>query len=380
MGEGKGEGAAFTLAEGATHVGNCANYRKSAFTLAEVLITLAIIGVVAAMTIPTLVANYQEKSWGTAATVFERKLTEAMRVMNANATLAGHSTTESFVNELAKNFKTTKICANDKLQDCFSSEVTYGNEVVDMTKVKKAKHFGQDEWGTEIIGTQFANGTTALIAYNPKCSQDPYSNTITGSDCLAILYDTSAGKTPNVSGKDLRANGNVQSLGGSSCAFEIDGTCFGMPFQANSAHTWNACNSSTYTSTDAEDQAYMQKYGLDYCYPGDDYFAKAAETCGGTSKMAQLSDLATIANYLYDTDIVGEKTDNGSNYDGNTIAFNPTKGSSLGFPSPSFWVWSGEEGSSAKSSAHVRDFYSDDTVWNYDARNRSGGWAVCLGD
>ncbi len=34
---------------------------KSAFTLAEVLITLAIIGVVAAMTIPTLISNYKEK-------------------------------------------------------------------------------------------------------------------------------------------------------------------------------------------------------------------------------------------------------------------------------------------------------------------------------
>jgi len=352
---------------------------KKGFTLAEVLITLAIIGVVAAMTIPTLVANYQEKSWGTAATVFERKLTEAMRVMNANATLAGHSTTESFVNELAKNFKTTKICANDKLQDCFSSEVTYGNEVVDMTKVKTAKHFGQDEWGTEIIGTQFANGTTALIAYNPKCSQDPYSNTITGSDCLAILYDTTGYKTPNTSGKDLRANGNVTKVGGSSCAFEIDGTCFGMPFQVTSAHTWNACKND-FSSEDAEDQAYMQKYGLDYCIRGDDYFAKAAETCGGTSKMAQLSDLATIANYLYDTDIVGEKTDNGSSYDGNTIAFNPTKGSSLGFPSPYFWVWSGEEDSSSRHYAYSRRFYSGNTEWFSYGRLDSYGWAVCLGD
>ena len=34
---------------------------KNGFTLAEVLITLGIIGVVAAMTIPTLVANYQKK-------------------------------------------------------------------------------------------------------------------------------------------------------------------------------------------------------------------------------------------------------------------------------------------------------------------------------
>ena len=39
--------------------------RKGAFTLAEVLITLGIIGVVAAMTIPTLMTNYQKKSTAT---------------------------------------------------------------------------------------------------------------------------------------------------------------------------------------------------------------------------------------------------------------------------------------------------------------------------
>ena len=53
--------AAFTLAEGATHVDMSGNIRRVAFTLAEVLITLAIIGVVAAMTIPTLITKYQEK-------------------------------------------------------------------------------------------------------------------------------------------------------------------------------------------------------------------------------------------------------------------------------------------------------------------------------
>ncbi len=40
--------------------GDCAT-RKAAFTLAEVLITLGIIGVVAAMTLPTLIQNQQEK-------------------------------------------------------------------------------------------------------------------------------------------------------------------------------------------------------------------------------------------------------------------------------------------------------------------------------
>jgi len=72
---------------------------RTAFTLAEVLITLGIIGIVAAMTIPTLIANYQEKSWNTSAQVFERKLEEALKVMNTQQSLAGYSSTESFVGE-----------------------------------------------------------------------------------------------------------------------------------------------------------------------------------------------------------------------------------------------------------------------------------------
>ena len=40
---------------------NLVSFKKAAFTLAEVLITLGIIGIVAAMTIPTLIADYQEK-------------------------------------------------------------------------------------------------------------------------------------------------------------------------------------------------------------------------------------------------------------------------------------------------------------------------------
>lgn len=51
----------FTLAEGATHVNSPQTKAKFGFTLAEVLITLGIIGVVAAITIPNLIANHQKK-------------------------------------------------------------------------------------------------------------------------------------------------------------------------------------------------------------------------------------------------------------------------------------------------------------------------------
>ncbi len=51
----------FTLAEGATHVERQHNKRIAAFTLAEVLITLGIIGVVAAMTLPSLIQHYKKQ-------------------------------------------------------------------------------------------------------------------------------------------------------------------------------------------------------------------------------------------------------------------------------------------------------------------------------
>ena len=47
--------------ESFTHVGIFNNTRRVGFTLAEVLITLGIIGIVSAMTIPTLIKNYQIK-------------------------------------------------------------------------------------------------------------------------------------------------------------------------------------------------------------------------------------------------------------------------------------------------------------------------------
>ena len=65
----------FKKKAGATHVDMSGNIRRVAFTLAEVLITLGIIGIVAAMTIPTLIQNYKKK-------VVETKLVKVMSMMN----------------------------------------------------------------------------------------------------------------------------------------------------------------------------------------------------------------------------------------------------------------------------------------------------------
>lgn len=53
---------------------NRSTARKTAFTLAEVLITLVIIGVVAALTVPNLMKNINQRDWDTASSNFNRKL------------------------------------------------------------------------------------------------------------------------------------------------------------------------------------------------------------------------------------------------------------------------------------------------------------------
>ena len=204
--------------------------------------------------------------------------------MNTQASLAGYPTTTDFVNELSKHMKINKICKNDEITSCFADKVWWGKEgqgieEVEMSEIKNAKNFGQDDWGTETVGVQFANGTNAVIAYNPECKQDPYSNQITGSDCLAILYDTTGFKAPNTVLKDLRNNANVKSLGGVEGGFCVaDGTiCFTAPFHPEPL-------------SKSECEELKDELGIQQCYEDNDYWAGAVKECGGVDKMLTYSE------------------------------------------------------------------------------------------
>ena len=345
---------------------------KSAFTLAEVLITLAIIGIVAALTIPTLVQNFQQDAWDTASEVFQRKLEESLKVMNVQGTLAGYTTTEAFVDELSKHIKITRICENDDITTCFADTVTWGteNEEVEMSDVKRASHFGQETWGTNTVGVQFANGVNAVIAYNPECVQNQYSNQITGTSCLAILYDVDGFKNPNTQNKDLRSI-NVSSLGGSSCSFEVGGICFGALFKPTAL-------------TAAECEAQKGELGINECYWNTDYWAGAVKACADQGKRLPTdSELLALANDLYGKDMSGGADDLVEG------TMDEDKASSYGIPliylggglGNAFSLWSGQETDARL--AHARAFYSVYTLWGSGGdRNPSTPqfWAVCVGE
>ncbi|MFI3301407.1 MAG: type II secretion system protein, partial [Candidatus Gastranaerophilales bacterium] len=106
---------------GDREVGVVSMAKRSAFTLAEVLITLGIIGVVSAMTLPSLVSNYQYKALDTKKTLFENRLEEAMNQMRFHEKLTGYDDAEGFVAELGKYLKINETCDSTNMSDCFPS-------------------------------------------------------------------------------------------------------------------------------------------------------------------------------------------------------------------------------------------------------------------
>ena len=207
--------------------------KKQGFTLAEVLITLGIIGVVAALTIPTLVTNNKQKAMDTAANVFTVKLGEALKIMNSQSSLGGYSTTHEFINELSKHIKIIKTCDSDRLVDCFASEIFTSSNPVNTSTLKKAENLNASgNYDTETVGVQFADGISALIAYNKNATQNPYSsnniNLLTsgsgknlqvtlGTDALTILYDVTGNAGPNV--YDIDDSGKNKDIRGINVSF-----------------------------------------------------------------------------------------------------------------------------------------------------------------
>ena len=109
-----------------THFTHSTNAKRVAFTLAEVLITLGIIGVVAAMTIPTLISNYKKS-------VVETKLKKFYSLSNQAIRLS------EIDNGPKENWKAR--CSN--LEDCKIWYNTYLNNYLKTVKVEHKELSGR---------------------------------------------------------------------------------------------------------------------------------------------------------------------------------------------------------------------------------------------
>ncbi len=109
--------------------------QKTGFTLAEVLITLGVIGVVAALTMPTMVQNYKKhltlnrlkKAYSEVNQAFH--LSEVDNGPSESWSIPKNTNTEGALyvveNYLLPNLKTAKYCKSDKLDKCGFTPINY---------------------------------------------------------------------------------------------------------------------------------------------------------------------------------------------------------------------------------------------------------------
>ena len=207
------------------------NNKHFGFTLAEVLITLGIIGVVAAITIPTLVANYKEKVFVVSAKKNYSVLTNAMNKWNeengaigdASAFWISEATDEDLTFQLAKYLNTAKVCTYTKLRECGG-----GYNIMQYKKINDGNgNTTQENWISYKSRIVLTDGTFVSLESeitNSSCekqiwtnerdqngffTEDPSSPSglkghySSSNKCGRIAFDTNGLKGPNQVGVDV---------------------------------------------------------------------------------------------------------------------------------------------------------------------------------
>ncbi|MDD3436948.1 MAG: type II secretion system protein [Candidatus Gastranaerophilales bacterium] len=216
-------------------------FKNKAFTLAEMLITLAVVGIVATIIIPPLITNINEISWAKAKDNFDAKIDQVTRQMNINGDLPSGTniSIETFADNFQKYIKVAKRCESNNLTDCFVSTFkSSGGAEVTTSGLTDGTYLGHSSWTQKTLGLSFTDGTNAIIAYDPGCTYLDWVNnqgsiyiaSTTGKSfipgnttaCLAIVYDINGNQNPNVVGKDI---GELNAVLGNDDCVQVGSLC-----------------------------------------------------------------------------------------------------------------------------------------------------------
>ena len=171
--------------------------KLAAFTLAEVLITLGIIGVVAAMTMPSLIQHHREKAMVTSLEKFVSTISQAVDLYKAdNECVDSISTCVSYISKGDENCENFAPIAAK--MNVIASVKNANKSTADWLPDKAYNYYGEEQEGIyggvskRNIGTcayLLNDGTTFAVDINP-----------TNFD---IMVDVNGKKLPNRVGQDI---------------------------------------------------------------------------------------------------------------------------------------------------------------------------------
>lgn len=183
---------------------------KKGFTLAEVLITLGIIGIAAALTMPALVGKYKDKVLLNQSKRTFSLISNAFNMLKAESGLSDYSgifekSHEEILNNLASQIQVIENCG---VKDgCWAKE----------TKGQKKSDGNYSFFTSHAIAKAILNdgSTIGIMSYNNKnVGTDCLTRFTTGTDengnpiyqnsnqCGLIFFDTNGKKGPNQYGAD----------------------------------------------------------------------------------------------------------------------------------------------------------------------------------
>lgn len=345
--------------------------KKIGFTLAEILIVVSVIGVVATTALPPLIENINERVWAARSQDTLAKLSEATNQMKVDDLLSGFANTDKFVDELQKKVKITKRCDSQNLEKCFTPQIKIEGEDPILTKdLKTSKKIYKTTTDTNnpTVGIMTIDGMPMVLSFDQNCERlDPFSNTPRNTSgtsatlgCMHILYDTNGMQKPNKLNKDIK--GYQIDLDIKQCIIEANGVCFQQ--MAFAPTPISGCPKN-----------YEGLGNKSACVSGGDYWIGAMKQCNDQGmRLPNHDELASLANYLYNTNTAN------SSFDGSDIIGKPlnyAEAEKLGLPTSGyFYIWAPYEVSF--TSGYHRFFTADSSERYYLPRSNSNPFGICM--
>ena len=209
-----------------------------AFTMAEILISLTIIGIIAAIIIPSLHANIEKRAWNAKKRALYSRLSQAIDMMpkiagygtysgewsDGSVSVTADTAAMAFVTDgLSKVMKINNICDNNNFDKCgLPSKITTMTNTklefpTNLYTLQPAFASPQNGWhpyspiNTESVAFETVNGDSIAVFYNPNCEGNRKERRIDNSPmffaqhkiCAHFIYDINGKKGPNTFGKDI---------------------------------------------------------------------------------------------------------------------------------------------------------------------------------
>ncbi len=187
------------------------------FTLAEVLITLGIIGVVASLTIPSLINNYKEKELITRTKKTYSVIQNAILLAQVENGSVGDNTSlfdtsktsVDVAKDFAKYFNGAKFCPDKNVDGCgnFFYSLKFASKK-SSTDVNYPKIILPDNTIISVMQNSSCFRVASDCVQNAagECIKDQNGNNIpttsTHNDCATLFFDVNGTKLPNQFGRD----------------------------------------------------------------------------------------------------------------------------------------------------------------------------------